>query len=144
MLGDDDGSTLRRSYHRVLIAFLALLSTPIVLMYLWLLLASVNRESLTSFLPTGWTLQHWRFLWVATIKPGYPNIWVVTGNSLLFAVAVMVLEVSIALLAGYVLSRWQFRGRLLLLQSTLLLHAFPATLLLDSRVLRDQELNERR
>src|SRR5215470_11093976 len=99
-------------------------------MYLWLLLASMNRESLASFLPTGWTLQHWRFLWVATIKPGYPNIWVVTGNSLLFAVVVMVLEVSIALLAGYVLSRWQFRGRLLLLQSTLLLHAFPAITLI--------------
>src|SRR4029453_12975528 len=130
MLGDDDGSTQHRSYHRILIAFLALLSTPIVLMYLWLLLASVNRERRASFLPAGWTLQHWRFLWVAPIKPGYPNIWVVTGNSLLFAVAVMVLEVSIALLAGYVLSRWQFRGRLLLLQSTLLLHAFPAITLI--------------
>jgi membrane protein implicated in regulation of membrane protease activity len=69
MLGDDDSSTMRRSYHRVLIACLALLSTPIVLMYLWLLLASVNRESLASFLPTGWTLQHWRFLWVATVSP---------------------------------------------------------------------------
>ena len=130
MLGDDDGSTLHRSYHRILIACLALLSTPIVLMYLWLLLASVNRESLGEFPANGWTLQHWRFLWVATVKQGYPNIWVVTGNSLLFAVAVMVLEVSIALLAGYVLSRWQFRGRLLLLQSTLLLHAFPAITLI--------------
>src|SRR4029450_2335608 len=125
MLGDNDGGPQRRSYHRILIAFLALLSTPIVLMYLWLLLASVNQESLASFLPTGWTLQHWRFVGVATVEPGYPNICVVTGNSLLFAVAVMVLEVSIALLAGYVLSRWQFRGRLLLLQSTLLLHTFP-------------------
>src|SRR5262250_2773869 len=106
MLVEENGSAPRRSYHRLLIAFLALLSTPIVLMYLWLLLASINRDSLASFLPTDWTLRHWRFLWVASIKPGYPNIWVVTGNSLLFAVAVMVLEVSIALLAGYVLSRW--------------------------------------
>lgn len=130
MLVDDEGILQRRRYHRSLMAFLALLSTPIVLMYLWLLLASVNRQSFASFLPTGWTLQHWRFLWVATVKPGYPNIWAVTGNSLLFAVAVMVLEVSIALLAGYVLSRWQFRGRLLLLQSTLLLHAFPAITLI--------------
>jgi inositol-phosphate transport system permease protein len=90
----------------------------------------VNRESLASFLPTGWTLQHWRFLWVATIMPGYPSIWAVTSSSLLFAIAAMVLEVSIALLAGYVLSRWQFRGRLLLLQGTLLLHAFPAITLI--------------
>ena len=93
MLVEHDSSAQRRSYHRLLSAGLALLSAPIVLMYLWLLLASVNRDSLASFLPTAWTLQHWRFLWLATIKPGYPNIWVVTGNSLLFAVAVMVLEV---------------------------------------------------
>jgi inositol-phosphate transport system permease protein len=91
VLVDDEGSLQRRSYHRILMAFLALLSTPIVLMYLWLLLASVHQQSLASFLPTGWTLQHWRFLWLATVKPGYPNIWVVTGNSLLFAVAVMML-----------------------------------------------------
>ena len=58
MLVDDEGSFPRRSHHRSLMAFLALLSTPIVLMYLWLLLASVNRENLASFLPTGWTLQH--------------------------------------------------------------------------------------
>ena len=69
MLVDHEGILQRRSYHRILIAFLALLSTPIVLLYLWLLLASVNRESLASFLPTGWTLQHWRFLWVATVSP---------------------------------------------------------------------------
>ena len=82
MRGEDDGITQHRGAHRVLTAALALLSIPIVLMYLWLLLASVNRDSLSSFLPTGWTLHHWRFLWLATIKPGYPNIWVVTGNSL--------------------------------------------------------------
>jgi inositol-phosphate transport system permease protein len=134
VLVEHDSMRERRKSHGVLLAFLALLSTPIVLMYLWLLLASVNQDSLASFLPTGWTLRHWRFLWMATIKPGYPNIWVVTGNSLLFAVAVMVLEVSIALLAGYVLSRWQFRGRLLLLQSTLLLHAFPAITLIIGQV----------
>ena len=109
---------------------LALMSAPIVLLYLWLALASVNAEGLRGFLPTAVTLQHWRFLWVATVKPGYPNIWVVTGNSLLFALVVMLLEVSIALMAGYVLSRWQFRGRLLLVQSTLLLHAFPAITLI--------------
>ena len=62
MLGADDSSTAPRRVHHLLTAALALLSLPIVLMYLWLLLASVNRESLASFLPTGWTLQHWRFL----------------------------------------------------------------------------------
>lgn len=109
---------------------LALMSAPLLLLYLWLALASLNPEGLRGFLPTEVTLHHWRFLWVATVKPGYPNIWAVTGNSLLFALVVMLLEVSIALMAGYVLSRWQFRGRLLLLQGTLLLHAFPAITLI--------------
>ena len=130
MLSDDDQQTGYRRYHWGLIVGLALLSAPILLLYLWLLLASVSHDSLASFLPTRWTLRHWRFLWLATVKPGYPNIWAVTGNSLAFAGAVMLLEVSLALLAGYVLSRWQFRGRLLLLRGTLLLHAFPAITLI--------------
>jgi inositol-phosphate transport system permease protein len=130
MLADHDSSTPPRRTARLLSAGLAVLSGPIVLMYVWLVLASLNRDSLASFLPTAWTLHHWRFVWLATIKPGYPNIWIVTWHSLLFACVVMVLEVSIALLAGYVLSRWQFRGRLLLLQGTLLLHAFPAITLI--------------
>ena len=130
MLSHEDDAPGYRAAHWGLMVGLGLLSLPIVLLYLWLLLASVNRHSLTSFLPTGWTLQHWRFLWLATVKPGYPNIWVVTGNSLAFAGAVMLLEVSLALLAGYVLSRWRFRGPLLLLQGTLLLHAFPAITLI--------------
>src|SRR5262245_17792571 len=56
MFGEDDGMAQHRRAHRALTAALALLSTPIALMYLWLLLASVNRDSLSSFLPTGWTL----------------------------------------------------------------------------------------
>lgn len=130
MLADAESLTAPRRVQHLVTLALALLSLPIVLMYLWLLLASVNQDSLAGLLPTGWTLQHWRFLWLATIKPGYPNLWVVTWNSLLFAGTVMVLEVGVALLAGYVLSRWQFRGRLLLLQGTLLLHAFPAMTLI--------------
>ncbi len=130
MLSDDAQQTISRRAHWGLIVGLALLSAPILLLYLWLLLASVNHDSLASVLPTRWTVRHWRFLWLATVKPGYPNIWAVTGNSLAFAGAVMLLEVSLALLAGYVLSRWQFRGRLLLLRGTLLLHAFPAITLI--------------
>ncbi|MGE3541678.1 MAG: carbohydrate ABC transporter permease [Candidatus Tectimicrobiota bacterium] len=109
---------------------LALVSAPILLLYLWLVLASVNPEGVRGLFPTHITWQHWRFLWVAAVKPGYPNIWLVTGNSLLFALTVMLLEVSLALMTGYVLSRWQFRGRLLLLQGTLLLHAFPTITLI--------------
>lgn len=125
----DEQPTSRRVRWALLLG-LGLLSAPILLLYAWVLLASVQADSLASLLPTRWTAQHWRFLWLAAVKPGYPNIWVVTGNSLAFALAVMLLEVSLALLAGYVLSRWHFRGRLLLLQGTLLLHAFPAITLI--------------
>ncbi|MBM3227009.1 MAG: carbohydrate ABC transporter permease, partial [Candidatus Tectomicrobia bacterium] len=127
---DHEHSAQTSSLPRLMLCGLALLSLPIVLMYLWLVLASFNHDSLASFWPTRWTLQHWRFLWLPSVKPGYPNIWQVTANSVLFSLAVMLLEVSIASLAGYVLSRWQFRSRLLLLQGTLLLHAFPAIALI--------------
>lgn len=130
MRSGQDNLTVPRGAQRCLIAVLALASMPLVLLYLWLVLASVNTESLSSVLPTAWTLRHWRFLWMASLKPGYPNIWLVTLNSLLFAVVVMLVEVSLALSAGYVLSRWHFRGRLLLLRGTLLLHAFPTITLL--------------
>lgn len=126
----DESHTGTQRWRTFVWCVLAIMSTPLVLMYLWLLLASVHPEGLRGGLPSGVTFQHWRFLWVASVKPGYPNIWVVTGNSLLFALAVMLLEVSIALMAGYVLSRWHFRGRLLLLQGTLLLYAFPAMTLI--------------
>ena len=129
---DDDANPflLPRRWRTLLLGLLALGSLPIVLVYVWMLLASVNTASIYGLVPTGWTLQHWRFLWTASLKAGYPNIWTVTWNSLLFSFLVMVGEVSVAVLAGYVLSRWQFRARLLLLQGTLLLHAFPAITLL--------------
>lgn len=129
---DDDANPflLSRRWRTLLLGLLVLGSLPIALLYVWMLLASVNTASIYGLVPTGWTLRHWRFLWTESLKAGYPNIWTVTWNSLLFSCMVMVCEVSVAVLAGYVLSRWQFRGRLLLLQGTLLLHAFPAITLI--------------
>jgi inositol-phosphate transport system permease protein len=55
----------------------------------------------------------------------FPNVWHAFGNSLLIAGAQTVIVVSVASLAAYYLSRWQFPGRAAMLRSLLVLHAFP-------------------
>jgi inositol-phosphate transport system permease protein len=55
----------------------------------------------------------------------FPNVWHAFGNSLLIAGAQTVIVVTVASLAAYYLSRWQFPGRAAMLRSLLVLHAFP-------------------
>jgi inositol-phosphate transport system permease protein len=55
----------------------------------------------------------------------FPNVWHAFGNSLLIAGAQTVIVVTVASLAAYYLSRWEFPGRGAMLRSLLVLHAFP-------------------
>ena len=55
----------------------------------------------------------------------FPNVWHAFGNSLLIAGSQTVIVVTVASLAAYYLSRWQFPGRAAMLRSLLVLHAFP-------------------
>lgn len=55
----------------------------------------------------------------------FPNVWHAFGNSLLIAGAQTVIVVTVASLAAYYLSRFQFPGRAAMLRSLLVLHAFP-------------------
>jgi inositol-phosphate transport system permease protein len=55
----------------------------------------------------------------------FPNVWLAFGNSLLIAGAQTVIVVTVASLAAFYLSRWQFPGRAAMLRSLLVLHAFP-------------------
>jgi inositol-phosphate transport system permease protein len=55
----------------------------------------------------------------------FPSVWHAFGNSLLIAGAQTVIVVTVASLAAYYLSRWQFPGRAAMLRSLLVLHAFP-------------------
>lgn len=80
------------------------------------------------------SLENWQFLFnpdvVAEIKRGvgdndYPSIWLAAGNSLLLAGGEMVVVCTVATLAAYYLSRFEFYGRGTFLKGLMVLHAFP-------------------
>jgi inositol-phosphate transport system permease protein len=86
-------------------------------------------------------LDNWRFLWnsdIADVVEGkasgvastVPSVWTAFGNSLLLAGMQMLIVVSVATLAGYYLSRFDFRGRTGYLKGLLVLQAFPAMTLI--------------
>ena len=60
----------------------------------------------------------------------FPNVWHAFGNSLLIAGAQTAVVVTVASLAAYYLSRFQFPGRASMLRSLLVLHAFPVLTLI--------------
>jgi inositol-phosphate transport system permease protein len=60
----------------------------------------------------------------------FPSVWRAFGNSLLIAGAQTAIILTVASLAGYYLSRFQFPGRAAMLRSLLVLHAFPVLTLI--------------
>jgi len=86
--------------------------------------------------------ENWRFLWNPDFSQEmkysptgaggaqYPSVWTAFGNSLAMALAQMAIVVTVATLAGYYLSRFNFQGRANFLRSLLVLHAFPAMTLI--------------
>ncbi len=85
-------------------------------------------------------LDNWRFLWnpdiADTLKGAsgvgakFPSVWTAFGNSLFLALMQMTIVVTVATLAGYYLSRFDFRGRSGYMKGLLVLHAFPAMTLI--------------
>jgi inositol-phosphate transport system permease protein len=105
-----------------------------------LLIATLG--ALVVFLGPHVHLQNWRFLWNPDFSQElkysptgagaaqFPSVWTAFGNSLALALTQMALVVTAATLAGYYLSRFDFRGRENFLRSVLVLHAFPAMTLI--------------
>jgi inositol-phosphate transport system permease protein len=60
----------------------------------------------------------------------FPNVWHAFGNSIVIAGAQTAIVVTVASLAAYYLSRFQFPGRAAMLRSLLVLHAFPVLTLI--------------
>ena len=111
----------------IVITILVIVTIPIIVGYIWLILRSFS-EDMIGFIPTKLTLKNWRFLWEGI--QGYPNIWKVLWNTLMLAIGVMLLQISITSMSGYVISRYKFPGRSALLRFILVLHAFPSVSLL--------------
>jgi inositol-phosphate transport system permease protein len=60
----------------------------------------------------------------------FPSVWRAFGNSLLIAGSQTAIVVTVASLAAYYLSRFQFPARATMLRSLLVLHAFPVLTLI--------------
>lgn len=107
--------------------FLIPVTLPLVVLYVWLFLASWS-SGMEGLRPLGWTAANWSFLWAP--DPYLPNIWALTGNTLLFAALVTLGEVGLASTAAYALSRLHVPARRLWLGLLIVLHAFPSITLL--------------
>jgi inositol-phosphate transport system permease protein len=112
----------------------------------WLQLAEIAIALVTVLLLAVLTgpylhLDNWRFLWnadIADVLEGkasgvaatVPSVWTAFWNSLFLALVQTAIVVSVATLAGYYLSRFDFKGRSSYLKGLLILHAFPAMTLI--------------
>lgn len=116
----------------ILVAILA----PLMIGYIWLMIATFSYRT-QGLLPLdgegnigGWTLNNWSFLFGTDISGLNVSIWQITLNSLVIAVAMMIIVLLVSSMAGYALSRMNFVGRRFFLSFTLILHGFPAVTLL--------------
>jgi len=113
---------------RLTLIVLAALCVPIASGVVWLFLTGTF-DRVHGLIPVrSPSLDNWRFLWQSV--GGRPPVHVAIVNSLVFAVLVASLEVVIASMAAYAISRMSFPGRRLYLGFVLVLHAFPAVSLI--------------
>lgn len=107
---------------------LAIVSAPLVLMYLYLFIDTITDSEAGSLIPSSLTLRHWDFLWQT--RPGKPSIWPVALNTLIFATCTTTIVLVVSSTAGYVLSRLNVPGRGFFLAGVMVLHAFPSVTLI--------------
>jgi inositol-phosphate transport system permease protein len=110
--------------------------SPLIIGYIWLIIATFSYRT-QGIIPLdgqgnigGWTLSNWNFLFGTDISGLNVSIWQITLNSLVIAVAMMMIVLLVSSMAGYALSRMNFVGRRAFLSFTLILHGFPAVTLL--------------
>ncbi len=124
----------KRLIRVLLYIILIVISLPVLIPYAWLIIGSFASE-MRGVIPQGFTLSNWKFLVEPIRKPGareayWPNVWVLTYNTLYIAAATTALTVVLSSLGGYVISRMKFAGRGGFLALILILHAFPGIALL--------------
>ncbi len=110
---------------------LAVISMPLVTMYVYLFVDTVTDTTAGSLIPDRFTLHHWRFLWEEP-ETGRVGIWTVTLNTFIFAICTTLVNVSASVTAAYALSRLNLPFKRIFLGSVLTLHAFPSITLIIS------------
>lgn len=116
-----------RIWHIVLL--LAVISAPLIIMYVFQLVETFARPEPGSLIPGELSFYNWRFLW-ERLDEGRPTIWVVTINTFIFASVTSLAVCSLSVTAGYALSRLNMPGRPYFLGGLIMLHAFPTITLI--------------
>jgi inositol-phosphate transport system permease protein len=116
-----------RARNAVPYILLLVLTSPLLVGYLWLVIATFSRRTF-GLRPESLTLTNWQFLW--RFDTWQNSIWNVTLNTFLLAGGLAIMVVTLSALAGYALSRLDFIGRRSFMSLTLTLHAFPSVTLL--------------
>ncbi|WP_156011126.1 sugar ABC transporter permease [Streptococcus ruminantium] len=109
--------------------YLALLIVSFIFLFpcLWLILASFSRSgtiySFKGFFPTSYSLNSFITLFTDTNLYNYPK-WFM--NTLFIASASCILGTILVILTAYTISRFQFKGKKILIKTTMVLGMFPS------------------
>lgn len=116
----------------ILGVLLLLLTLPLLCLFVWLFFNSINGKPLYSIFPDQLSLRSWLQLFSKLPKAsGMPvSVLPVLVNTLIVAGGVMILSLFVCGLAGYAISRLEFKGKEMLMSSMLVLKAFPLLILL--------------
>jgi len=116
--------------YMIAVVLIGIITVPIIL-----LLGLAFSESPVTI--KGFTLENFSYLRKGVLFENdpvysklYPNVYSVAFNTLLLALGNMLLVVFISSMAGYVISRYSFRGRSAILGAFLVIHGVPASVLL--------------
>ena len=109
--------------HILLIAICFVFFFPV----LWLILASFSKSGsiydIEGFFPDSFSLASYTRLFTDTTMYDYPN-WL--KNTLFVAVCSSLIGTILVILTAYTISRFQFKGRKMLMKSALILNMFPS------------------
>lgn len=108
-------------------ALLGILSTPLAVMYLFLIVDTFTNSPPGSLIPNEFTFHHWRFLWDPKVTG---DVWGPTATTFIFAMSMVVIVLAISSTAGYAMSRLNLPFRRFFLSSIMVMHAFPSVTLL--------------
>jgi inositol-phosphate transport system permease protein len=110
---------------------LLLIAAPFLTMYIGFFLRAFGERMVLGVIPERWGVNNFRFLWQPIAWGlGKTTMWAALGNTMLFATVSGFIVTVICMLAGYALSRIEFRGKTFFLVLQLILHAVPGQILL--------------
>jgi len=122
---------IKRAAKAVPYISLLFIAAPLLTMYIGFFLRAFGERMVLGVIPERWGINNFRFLW-QPIAWGLEKttMWAALGNTMLFATVSGFIVTVICMLAGYALSRIEFRGKTFFLVLQLILHAVPGQILL--------------